>query len=578
MRKPLSTPEIVSRVASLWPRPVEPNADLVRALAFLGSEIDARTLLRAGNVAASAVAFLGLLLVLLVPPSFRLVASTIIIALALVIAHFARRGPLLLATARRTSALGTAPALIGRTVLRMRIEPASERAATFAARTGSGPLAASLRDHVRSATGTPRSGLADFGETWADWNPPLRRATLLVEAAADAPAGERGRTLDRAMTAILEGTRDRMASFSEAIHGPTTALYAFGVLLPLALVAVLPAARVAGLPLSVPVLVALYDVLLPLVLLGASGWLLARRPAAFPPPKVPSSHSEIPDRRWPVLLAGILAGIVAFSAVSVTPLPEWTRWLVAIGASGGTVLLGWFRPVKQVRDHARAVESNLTDALYHVGRRVEEGRAVEDAIADTAEEVAGETGDTLDTAVGVQRRLYVGVRESFLGEYGALADVPSPQARSVADLLAVAAREGRPAGRAVVAMADNLDDLQRVERDARRELARVTGTLRNTAAVFAPLVGGATVALAEGMASEGGTSAGAAQLANPLPVDALGLAVGVYVLLLAVILTALATGLERGLDRALVGYRVGLALPAATATYLASFLGAGLLT
>ncbi|WP_225741156.1 type II secretion system protein [Halorussus halophilus] len=577
MKRTHATAKVVSALASWWPLPVEPSADLVRALAFLGASIDARSLLRASNVVATAVALVGILPVLLAPPSIRLVAVATTLALSFAIAHVARRGPLLLATARRTSALGTAPAVLGRAVLRMRIEPASERAAAFAARTGSGPLAASLRDHVRRADGTPRSGLADFGATWADWNPPLRRATLLVEAAADAPAGERGRTLDRATTAIVEGTRDRMATFAEDIHGPTTALYAFGVLLPLALVAVLPAARVAGLALSTPVLVALYDVLLPLVLVGASAWLLVRRPAAFPPPAVSSSHPDVPDQRWPVLLGGVVVGACAFTLVSVAPLPAWSRWLAAIGAGCGTVLLGWFRPVKQVRDHARAVESNLTDALYHVGRRVEEGRAVEGALADAAAEVAGETGETLDAAVGVQRRLRLSVRDSFLGEYGALADVPSPQARSVAHLLAVTAREGRPAGRAVVTMADHIDDLQRVERDARRELTRVTGTLRNTAAVFAPLVGGATVALAEGMAAPEG-STGTQSLATPLPADALGLAVGAYVLLLAVILTALATGLERGLDRALVGYRVGLALPTATTTYLAAFVGAGLLT
>jgi hypothetical protein len=116
-------------------------------------------------------------------------------------------------------------------------------------------------------------------------------------------------------------------------------------------------------------------------------------------------------------------------------------------------------------------------------------------------------------------------------------------------------------------MADHVDDLQRVEREARRELASVTGTLRNTAGVFGPLVGGATVALADGMAT--GT------LGEPLPTAALGLAVGGYVLLLAAILAALATGLERGFDRALVGYRVGLALLSAVGSFLAGFVGAG---
>jgi len=49
------------------------------------------------------------------------------------------------------------------------------------------------------------------------------------------------------------------------------------------------------------------------------------------------------------------------------------------------------------------------------------------------------------------------------------------------------------------------------------------------------------------------------------------------VLLLAAILTGVSTTLRRGIDRTLLAYRIGLALPAATGTYLAAAVGAGLL-
>jgi hypothetical protein len=173
-------------------------------------------------------------------------------------------------------------------------------------------------------------------------------------------------------------------------------------------------------------------------------------------------------------------------------------------------------------------------------------------------------------------------------------------------LLAVAAREGRPAGDVLLELADQLESLRDLERDARRQLATVTGTLSNTAAVFAPLVGGATVALATGIdaVDVGGVGAGAAAGADALgaevgtgavgsgmagsesatdgaaatmSVPVLGRIVGTYVLLLAALLTGLATGLERGFDRTLVAYRIGIALPTATATFLVAFGGAGLL-
>ncbi|WP_439025561.1 hypothetical protein [Haloarchaeobius sp. DT45] len=572
----------IRALARAYPWPVDTSDDLAQALAFLASDLSPETVTRGGYATAaiggalSAVAGASLGLD---PVSVPLVA----LATGLALAHAVHSTPRVLASLRRTAALGDAPALVGRAVLRMHVEPTAEGAAAFAARSDDGPLAASLARHVRRAAGTGDTGFGSFVAAWRDTVPALRRALDLVEAAADAPPGERARTLDRAMTAVLRGTRDRLATFAARVQGPVTGIYAFGVLLPLALVAVLPAARVAGVPVTLGALVAVYDGVLPAGLLVASGWLFTRRPVAFPPPTVSRAHPDVPSRPWRALAAG---GGALLAAVLGVPLvaPDWTVPLVAPAVALGVALSVWYRPVAAVRDHAKAVESNLVDALYLTGRRVAEGEAVEAALGHAAGEVAGATGDVLADACRRQRQLRVGVREAFLGEHGALATVPSPRARSTAALLALAADEGAPAGRAIVSMADHLEDLQHLERECQHDLARVTGTLRSTATTFGPLVAGATVALADGMRLGGsaGVRAGAlaggdsaAATAPPLATADLGLAVGAYVLLLSVVLTVLATGLQHGLDRTLVGVRVGRALPTAALVYLGAFLAAG---
>jgi Flp pilus assembly protein TadB len=226
-----------------------------------------------------------------------------------------------------------------------------------------------------------------------------------------------------------------------------------------------------------------------------------------------------------------------------------------------------------VRDHARAVERGLPDALSLVGRRVRDGTAVEAAVATVGTELSDETGALFAAAAGVQHRLGVTLHEAFLGEFGALSDLPSRRARAAAALLSVAAREGRPAGETVVTMADQLRSLDSAERAGRRELAAVSGTLANTAAVFGPLVGGATVALAARMARiEAGPGVGEA-----FSIPGLGTVLGWYVLVMAATLTVLATGLESGLDRTRIGYRVGLALVLAAVTFLVGLVAAELL-
>ncbi len=514
---------------------------------------DLRTLVAASDGFGIAVgSCLGVTALLLRAPSLLLVASAIGYGSSLL----ARGSIVAVGNARRSRTLGTAPTVVSRAVLRMRIMPTAEGAAAFAAGTD-GRLGDRLADHVARARGTPRSGLNTFADVWRERFPALHRSITLIEAAAAAPPDDRDRTLDRSMEAILDGTRDRATEAADSLRGPSTAVYAFGVLLPLALVSVLPAAGAAGLEATLPIIVVLYDVVLPAGLLCVGGWLLAKRPVAFPPRAAESDTS-----RW--LLSGgigLAVGIAGWIAASVVFEP-WTRPLATLGFGTGAALLIRYRPVVAIRERTTELESTLPDALYLVGRRVSDGIAVERALADAAEELEGITGETFEAAARRQRQLRVGVETAFVGEYGALESIPSQRAESAARLLGMAAGAGPPAGRALVETADHLDELQRVEREARRSLGRVTSTLSNTAAFFGPLVGGATVALADSVGTTEALDGGAPETAG------LGLAIGVYVLLLAVILTGISTGLQRGLDRATVGYRVGAALCTATVTYL----------
>ena len=557
----------VAALARLAPWPSESDPGLERALAFLDWRVDAERLQRAGDGAGVATAALVAL------AGLALGLATLGVGLGLAagatVAAAARLVPRGLATTRRTRTLGQAPGLVSRAVLRMRLSPAPERAAAFAAETGRGRLADSLAAHVDRARGTGRTGLGEFADEWAEWFPALRRALTLVESAGGARPDQRSRALDSALSVTLEGTRETMAEFAASIRGPATALYAFGVLLPLALVGLVPTVGTVGVDIPLAAVVVAYDLVLPAGVVVASGWLLARRPAGFPPTPVPRRHPEVPDGPGRALLAGAIAGAVGWVCTGRFVAP-WTAWLVGPAYALGAACFVHYRPTRAVRERVRAVERGLPDALALVGREVSRGRAVEAAMAEAADLLASPTGEVLAEATRTQRRLETGVRESLLGEHGALATVPSERARSTAELLALAASEGRPAGPALVAMADHLDDLQGVERTVRRELRQVTSTLSNTAAVFGPLVGGATVTLAERMGSSGPLSEG-------LPPGPLGLAVGAYVLALAIVLTILATGLERGLDRSLAGYRVGRALPTAATVFCLGLLATRLL-
>jgi len=558
---------LVAALARLWPLSTPERPPLRRALGFLEWEIAPADLQGASFVTGGLLGLASVCTNALVGGT----AGLVVAVCCLVAGAFAlATGRLveLLARARRASALGAAPALLTRATLRMRLRPAPEAAARFASETAEGALARSLAGHVLRTANGPESGLRSFGREWALWFPELERACSLVESAGRQPAGDRDATLDSARRAVLDGAHDRMAAFAAAISGPVTALYAFGVLLPLSLVALLPALDAAGVATSLSLVVVVYDVCLPAIVLGASVWLLAKRPVAFPPTVIRRSHPDVWTTRWQAIGAGLVAGGVAWWAVR-TALPGWLAVLAAVGCGVGSTLVVAFYPMQSVRSEVRDVETGLADALSLVGRQVERGVATETALDRVAGEIPGATGDVFDAATRRQRRLGVDIETAFTGPDGALSTVPSDRLASGAAMLALSAREGQPAGSALAALGDHLDTLDEVERETRRAVERVTNTLSTTASVFGPLVGGATVALSAAL-GQGGL------LGGTTPVSAIGLAVGWYVLVLAAVLTVLATGLTRGLDRSLVGYRVGLALVTATVTYVTAFVGAGL--
>lgn len=578
------TVALTRALSRLYPWEAEASEELADALAFLDYPCPPEEVVRAGYGAGLVSALPVLSLAFVLPDDAVLVLVPFLLLLVpLGVVHAYHSAPHLLAALRRTRALGETPDLVGRAVLRMKIQPALENAARFAADSGRGPLADSLLEHVERSIGTPRTGVISFAEEWSDRFPALRRSAHLLETAQDAPEAERNRTLDRSLQAVLDGTRDQMADFTARIQGATTALFAFGIVLPLALIALVPAAMAVGdgigtgggggdLPVSIWHFVAFYNVLLPAALVVVSAWLLTKRPVAFPPPEVTRDHPDVPDRIWLPVAVGLVGGAVAYVAVLLFA-PDHLAAVAAAGVGLGVALMAYYRPILEVRNYVRDVEEHLVDALYLVGKRVSEKEAVESAIEHAGDRVPAETGEVFAEAAGVQRRLQVGVEEAFLGEYGALDDVPSPRARSTASLLAIAADEGRPAGRAVVSMADHLDELKEVEDRTRRELETVTRRLENTAAFFGPMIAGATVGMSAGIAERSAEiSSGSA-----LRPDHLGVVVGVFVITLCCILPPLSLALRHGLDRSLIGYHVGRALVFAVPTYVASVVAVGLI-
>jgi hypothetical protein len=473
------------------------------------------------------------------------------------------RGAAWLAQFRRRRAVGTAPDLVAFAILQLTLTPSLERAADFATDAVEGRLSRSLRAH-RLATVSGERAFRAFATEWASLDRSLKRAVTLMAVAVDAPPDRREETLEAALDAVLEGARERVVEFSTAIRGPAMGIYAFGVMLPLALVGLLPVLASAGGGVSTIALGIVYDLLIPIGLAGSGLWLWGRRPAvtdaAFDTGLL--THARPRD----ALVAGSGAAVLAVLGSRLLA-PSWSTPIVGVGTGVGTALFVALQPVLEAEQRLDRLEDRLPDALSIVGQRLGEGEPIETTIAAVADRFDGPLGDLFERARTRQRQSGEPMSVVFLGESGLLTAVPSQRVRAGVGLAMTAGEYGAPGGETLHAVGSYLDELLGVERAARRELSQTTSTLRQTAVVFAPAIAGVTVALATGMKAVEGT-------ANALDVAALGQVIGVYVLLLGAVLPSLSVVLARGFDPVRMGYQSGIALSVAAVVYPLAFVAA----
>lgn len=342
-------------------------------------------------------------------------------------------------------------------------------------------------------------------------------------------------------------------------------IYAFGVMLPLSLVGMLPVVATTGGNVSIILLATVYDVLLPAALLAGSAWLAAKRPAVASP-SFRLEHLEFETPVWQIAAVGVtIAIVVAVGAPLIVP--EWTRAIVALGTGLGSALIIALSPLRETQEDIAAIEAELPTALSIAGQRLAEGAPIESAISSVGRRLSGAIAEPFDRAAHIQSRLGVDVETAFFGEPGALDRHSSERIETTISLLLAAARRGPPGGDTLGTLGSYLASLDSVEREARRDLAQTTNTLRQTALVFAPAIAGVTVALGTGM--DGVSAPGSA-----IDVAQLGQIIGIYVLALAVILPVLSIALERGYAPIRMGYSAGLSLLTGSVLYPITYLGA----
>jgi Flp pilus assembly protein TadB len=503
--------------------------------------------------------------------------------------------------------LGDIPEILSYIVMSMKLVSNMERAISFAAANSERPLARDLRKliwdmHVRVYTGIDDATLA-FANQWGKNSEYFKRALHLVKSSTNEPdEAQRVITLNKSLDIVLEGTRHMMGGFAARLKTPTYILYSIFILIPLALVALLPALTIVGVRIDAVILILLYDLILPLATFGYAEYILLQRPATFPPPQISNTHPRLVDitrtRRVTSIIALVTAVIIGASGYL------WLAYgnpfdLVSTGAMtgyippsfpliwGATALItiyaiGAYTPYKSIRDDIKEIEYQFADALFVLGRRISEGRSPEWAFMQTAQTMKGtHIGNAFQEVANNLSLLRTTLAGAiFDSEYGAFRDIYSERVHTTMHLFTQSVyKSHQAAGIAIVKLADHLKELQEVEKNIKGSLFDVTSTMKSTATIFAPLIAGVTLALSEviqkilqnisheasrlpegmGVASiMSDVGGGMEQSISP---NLFLLAVGFYMIVLVIILVRFAGSIEYGGDTAQFMYDLGQILP-----------------
>jgi hypothetical protein len=529
---------------------------------------------------------------------------------ALVAQHYVSSYPKARSRYLRIHSMGDIPEIVSYLVMSMKIIPNLETAFRFAAESSDRAFARDIRRLLFDLSLRVHSSIDEavsaFAQLWGQWNDYLKRSVYLVRSSlSERDETARMMTLNRALDVVLAGTKAMMEDFAVRLHAPTMVLYSFFIMVPLALVAMLPAASMVGMEVDTIHLFIIYDVILPVVTLLYARSVLSKRPAAFTPPKVPPGHPamDVQRRRTAVMLAVCAGAVMSVPALPIGPWADAGPWLGPVprtiflmwGISVGVMLYAFIivRPFSKARTRIVAIEEEFADSLFLIGRRITEGRSPEEALAYLGEtmpesEIAGVFTRARQNVMVLRFNLYDAFFDS---DEGAMRYIGSAKVATVLRLfLQSVERSHTLTGVAITKLADHLKELSDVEASIRRSLATMTGMVRSTAALFAPLIGGVTLAISQALSglaaatmnqvNPGLTAAGGYIFANryevsQVPPEAFVLIIGLYVILLAAILIYFSSGIEFGDDRIAFIADLGIALPSSVAVFSAAAILSG---
>jgi len=388
-----------------------------------------------------------------------------------------------------------------------------ESAVAFAALNLTGPLGLDLKKilwdlHVGSILSVS-DGLDEISKKWKSESEEFVDAITLLKNSVDEPPERATKSVEEAVTIILEGTKNRMKGYALAMRTPLKILNAFGILLPLLGMIFFPVLVIFTPEIARPELISFsYMVLLPFILYLFLRQYFYTRPYSYH--QVAIKNTESFRRRKIITLAGVgilCASLVAYFTYAVTRENVLFSQSLFLNSLGMVLALGSFfvfYPFLSILGFTRKnkeiveVESELPVVLFQLSVISSIGKPFEKSIEELQPRIRELKINKFLQKILANIKMFGASLETaiFDKRIGAIKDYPSRVITAVMSLVMDICSRGMAfLSSALKSMSDFLKDADEVNRAADEILSETTSDMQIQAWVFAPLAAGIVVGM-----------------------------------------------------------------------------------
>jgi len=383
---------------------------------------------------------------------------------------------------------------------------------------------------------------------------PLRRSVHMTAAASEsADPPEKKRMLKDASEISLNGLKETGETYSSSLNGPCMMIFGLGIMVPMVLMSILPLLNMGGMFGSSSIgsePIAFFTiVLIPCVI---AGLILSVKE------KNPFMRYNEDDQKYVYLAPLLSAAPIAMIIWMMTK--DVTLAIMISSVAGGLFTFAVLFPHVNKEKTREKQEQFLKDAVFELGNRLLSGENFEVALVNSI----GMRKECKDLSDAVQRELGMCRGDVCSAIRESVGKVSMRIAEIFCDIYRCSKKDTRDAGRLGISIGRQLQDQDTVRKSIQNKLKSMTDMMTGTAAVFAPLVLGMSIAMLGPVS----------KVMEGVDTGSTPMILSVYLVELCILMAVLTAYLSGRTGLREIAYRIGMTLPISmTVFYLCSNLG-----